>query len=841
MGVETQQLADILEEIKGVFAQHPSILVTPIKGDPPEQYEVQYTVKGIYKDEGGRIQHSLGHTITITIPFGFPHFPPSCKPKTAIFHPDFDPAAICLGDFWQQERSLSDLIIYIGRMIAGELYSKENAFNEEAAVWYRENSDKLPFARLTPLDAIKSQPETPLSTSLAETIEIDTLEDSDFTADFNFLGLERESGAEQKPPSPSEPLSQSATQEPEFDVETIWLLSRQKRFNQLKDILKNLPKNADFEGKGELSERIEIVFAEARQIYNQGEDLEHQGLPAKALEKYIAVEELVSDYPRIHENIRRTEQSKDLLGDWVQNNEDSSPEISKSREKKRPDKAKGKEKVLPAVQSSKSAPPTLFTEKNKRQINLIPLVIIAGLLIVISPLVYIYISNTSQYNRAEQLYSECANQVREKHFEAASKSCGSALSLAKEIIFVKRQASTELSGKIDTLLNSEELRQGLAGNVLVNGTYVPQAVADALKNSQNIVVEGDKLMSESKWKKAIEVYSTGLQAFSHDPTMDPALRLELEKKIHLAQINLSIQDGQEAMSNKKWQQARKKFEEAQTETKYLKPEEQQLFSAKIQPQIDRCSFLLLKQQGDEMFANSDWTGAFALFQQAISLGSKLDQSETKTLGSLQGDIIRAELYATINEGKDAFSSGQWDEAIKKYAKASKILMDNSGLLNQADTDMNRQKLARIMLQASIIRDRQEADRLIEETKYSDAENSLQLIMKAINTSPLGKEKEFQTVLNEARETIAGLQEKQYVSEKIQYLEANFQTLFSENYPAAAPDTLSSPVITYVKDLKDKLLFKMQCTENGQGRPLKLVMFYTYSKTTDQWAFYSNTE
>lgn len=841
MGVETQQLADILEEVNGVFAQHPSIIVTPVKGDPPEQYEVRYNIKGIYKDEGGRIQHSLNHTITITIPFGFPHFPPSCKPKTAIFHPDFDPAAICLGDFWQQERSLSDLIIYIGRMIAGELYSKENAFNEEAAVWYRENTEKLPFSRLDPIDTIKSQPEPSLSSSLAEAIEIDTLEDSDFTADFNFLGLEREKIAEQKPSPLPESSSQPAPQEPEFDVETIWLLSRQKRFHQLKDILRSLPPSADFEGKDELSERIELVFAEARQIYQQGEDLEHQGLPAKALEKYIAVEELVSDYPKIHENIRRTEESKDLLGDWVQGKEDFPQERPKSREKKKTDTVQKKGKDVPTNDSSKGASPTLFTEKHKRQINLIPLVIVAGLLVVITPLAYIYLSNTSQYNRAEQLYSECLKQMQGKNYEAASKSCGSALSLAKEIIFVKRQASTELSGKIDSLLNSEEMRQGLAGNVLVNGNYVPKAVADALKNSQDIIAKGDKLISESKWQEALDLYSKGLQAFSHDPTIDAALRLELEKKIHRAQVNLAIQEGQKAMSDKNWQQARKKFEEAEAETKYLESEERQLFIAKIRPQIDRSSFLLLKQQGDEMFAQSDWTGAFSLFQQAITLGAKLDQTETSTLGSLQGDIIRAELYATINEGKDAFSGGKWDEAIKKYAKASKILMDNRGLLNQADTDMNRQKLAKIMLQASIIRDRQEADKLIEEKKYSDAEKSLQLIVKAINTSPLGKEKEFQTVLNKAQTTISDIQEKQYIAEKIQYLEESFQTLFSENYPAAAPDTLTSPVITYVKQINDKLLFKMQCTENGQGSPLKLVMFYTYSKSTNQWTFYSTTE
>jgi len=135
--------------------------------------------------------------------------------------------------------------------------------------------------------------------------------------------------------------------------------------------------------------------------------------------------------------------------------------------------------------------------------------------------------------------------------------------------------------------------------------------------------------------------------------------------------------------------------------------------ASLQPQLNRSTFQLLKQQGDELFASSDWTGAFTSFQEAISLGGKLDQSERSTLNSIQIDIVRAELYTTIKEGKAAFANNEWDEAIEKFARASKILMDNPGLLNQEDADRNLRKLSRIMLQASIIRDQQKVENLLQ--------------------------------------------------------------------------------------------------------------------------------
>ncbi len=564
------------------------------------------------------------------------------------------------------------------------------------------------------------------------------------------------------------------------------------------------------------------------------------GASGKALEKYIAVAELVSDYPKIHEDIRRTEQAKDLLGEWLQDKADSGPDGLPSREKRRPVRTGNKG---PAADGSSNGArrPASHTVRSRRQINFLPLAIIGGLLLVTGPLIYVYISETNRHEQAVQLYDTCIAQIQARHFKIAARSCESALSLTQGIIFAKKQADAELSGKIEKLLNSEELRQGLAGNVRVGGAYVPQAIADSLKRSQNVIADGDKMISEGNWKKAIEAYKSGLQAIGQDAGLAPSFLVELRGKIHLGQVNLLIQEGDQAIADKNWQLAGKKFEAALVEARHLGPEEQPHFTARIQAQIDKCTFLLLKQQGDEMFAKSDWTGAFTRFQQAIRLGSRLKQPETKTLGSLQGDVVRAELYTVINEGKEAFAREQWDEAIKQYAKASKILMDNRDLLNRTDTDTNRQKLARIMLQTSIIRDRQEADERIADKKYSAAETSLQHVVKAIKTSPFGKEQEFQAALARARKTIADIRESQYIAEKIGYLEENYQALFTQNYPAAAPDTLSMPIITYIRRIGDHLLFKMQCTESGRGRPLQLVMYYTYAKNSNQWAFHSTSE
>jgi ubiquitin-protein ligase len=142
----TQQLDEEHKRVVGMFAGSPYVSLTFSDGDPPRRYEVEYSIKGGVKQEDGSIQISESHRVAILLPFGYPNFPPICKPLTPTFHPDFGSAAICISSYWDVFKSLPGLITHIGRMIAGQIYGTEDALNPEAAKWYEENGNKLPFA-----------------------------------------------------------------------------------------------------------------------------------------------------------------------------------------------------------------------------------------------------------------------------------------------------------------------------------------------------------------------------------------------------------------------------------------------------------------------------------------------------------------------------------------------------------------------------------------------------------------------------------------------------------------------------------------------------------------------
>jgi ubiquitin-protein ligase len=139
------QLAADYRDIKQRFSASPQIKVRAVKGDPPDVYEIDYFLKGLHQEGDGPVIKAELHTVRIDLPYGYPMIPPTCHAVSPIFHPDFAPNNICLGGFWEKTPSLPDLIIHIGRLIAFQLYSREDVYNPKALAWVQANGNLLPL------------------------------------------------------------------------------------------------------------------------------------------------------------------------------------------------------------------------------------------------------------------------------------------------------------------------------------------------------------------------------------------------------------------------------------------------------------------------------------------------------------------------------------------------------------------------------------------------------------------------------------------------------------------------------------------------------------------------
>ena len=144
----TRRLKSDYELLTGRFASWPIIQITATAGLPPEVYRFSYALKGLYVNPDGEILERDSHVLEVNLSLDYPRRAPQCRMLTPVFHPNFDDATVCIGDFWAASEGLDDLIVRIGRMIAYQEYNTKSPLNGLAAKWAAEHVAQLPIDAL---------------------------------------------------------------------------------------------------------------------------------------------------------------------------------------------------------------------------------------------------------------------------------------------------------------------------------------------------------------------------------------------------------------------------------------------------------------------------------------------------------------------------------------------------------------------------------------------------------------------------------------------------------------------------------------------------------------------
>jgi len=123
----------------------PLLQITGTAGIPPEIYRFTYNLRGLYVSNTGQILERNIHVLEVNLSLGYPRRAPQCRMLTPVFHPNFDDAMVCIGDFWAASEGLDDLVIRIGRMITYQEYNTKSPLNGLAAKWAAQNTNLLPI------------------------------------------------------------------------------------------------------------------------------------------------------------------------------------------------------------------------------------------------------------------------------------------------------------------------------------------------------------------------------------------------------------------------------------------------------------------------------------------------------------------------------------------------------------------------------------------------------------------------------------------------------------------------------------------------------------------------
>lgn len=148
MAANEQKLLSDHQDVVNTIRRYKNITLISTSGKPVNEYDIEYRLQGYTTDSNKNVVVSKRHRVKFSIPFGYPHFPPTIKPLSPIFHPQIDEYVVPISNYWEENRSLSDVILHIGNMICGQSYTLYSPLNLEAAQYFEKHSKNLPLDRL---------------------------------------------------------------------------------------------------------------------------------------------------------------------------------------------------------------------------------------------------------------------------------------------------------------------------------------------------------------------------------------------------------------------------------------------------------------------------------------------------------------------------------------------------------------------------------------------------------------------------------------------------------------------------------------------------------------------
>src|SRR5688572_27174750 len=124
---QVQRLGAEWKRLQRAFAYHPVVRITPLHGEPPDEYQVEYRLRHLVMTEGGRLEYATSCALHVWLPPAFPLEPPLIRPITRIFHPNIVPQGVSLARAWAgPSTSLLDVVRAVGEMVALQRYDADS-------------------------------------------------------------------------------------------------------------------------------------------------------------------------------------------------------------------------------------------------------------------------------------------------------------------------------------------------------------------------------------------------------------------------------------------------------------------------------------------------------------------------------------------------------------------------------------------------------------------------------------------------------------------------------------------------------------------------------------------
>ncbi|MBV5318805.1 MAG: hypothetical protein JZU50_13485 [Desulfobulbaceae bacterium] len=789
MAMGSQQLAEDYEQLKELLELYPNIAIIKTEGQPPDNYEIEYKLRGYVKDTDQAIVIGENHKVRISLPFGYPHFAPIAKPLTPIFHPDFDPAAIRIAERWQQNPSLPELVLHIGEMISGSFYNVEDPFNQEAADWYKTHKNQLPLDSLNIANIEES------------TDELDSLVDDTFAS----LGLENDDFLE-----PERTIDAS-------EIEFIRQLITQNKFFTANKLLTDMPEKVEFSDREELQQTIGKVLRKTDQLFKLAEQLEEAGKLQEALEVTDNLLAIATDTPGIEALRTRIQQSFFKVTPLS-----SAPKKKEDRVETKPE---GGSKPPPSL------PKSLINASFLERLPYKPILAMALILFVCIGALSLYFKDQNVLSQSQANVLKGQLLIEKKQFEIALETLEGAKSILSKMT-VLRYRKNAMEQEINKLIASSDLREGLKGRVRYQNEYIPAQTANALNELTVLTDQAQAMVGQNKVAEALILYRQALKyAADHDLGQQQAI---INETVQTLELQLTLILAEKAEQGKNWDEAADAYRKALSLSGKLKT----LGTADdITQRLTTAAFRHEMDQSKKAFTQSQWQETIKFLehaQQAMIANPNIATSKERQ--DLHKLLVNSQLYLMLSTAREAYQQKNWELAIKEYQNALTLLAGESDSL-ESSMGESIAKIEKTLLMVKIAQLQEKVLLAEGKTDTPAVIAHCKEILQLIRSSNYANDPAVKTVAQKINEKIDKQQELNALNERIAWLEEHYEEIFRANYPTFQGAKLLQPKAVFLKKVDNKSIFTITCLERSQGSSSKLELNYMIDLATGKWSVY----
>ncbi len=559
------------------------------------------------------------------------------------------------------------------------------------------------------------------------------------------------------------------------------------------EFMKSLPANTPIPNKHNLFSELESKVNRARAHTREVNRLLKKAAHPKALENLIMAQRLVPDFPNIQNDINFIEGTIANLQQSLNNAELAAKRGQQKRVREYLDTVAKIDKTNMAISRINRKLQKSMGRRKARNILLTALVIL-------TPFIYCgyeqfsFLRSNSQWHMANTYIARNEYQLAKLEMDRAEDSL-------QHVHLLNQVEKVKIIAIITNMTESSRFQQGLQGNVLHNGQFMPRNTKEQLEQIANLSQKADLNVAGGNWTAALNDYQGAL---------DIALADEIQHQVIIGELQGAILQMRDNLYNQ--------YEER-----------------------GWASFRVMVSQADILVRERRWAEAMDYYDDALRLARENRLSDYEAVSRISNARHRAEIHNCLDEARARLALNNELEAHHIFERIITLSQEND-LKNLAATAIAWEMIAKIDKNIFLEQIRgleEKAGKLRLEKKYQEALAHYQELLSEVTANADTYQLNLAGQKKIAEDGMAEINRQLVVSNQYSYLLSTYKNILRKNFNLSKNIRLQQPKVVFLRDDNNVLLYKVTALgtqgPNASAPHTKYEIDYKFDMATGAWS------